>query len=135
MRAREEKEKGRGKDGATRLTPRLAHPSPCRAEFAGQRAAQGARATGCSCAPGNRPTNERWTGRAPFRVPSSLGTRRVRRHRRRRRRGARGVRLYMWWAAFQPNKYDCLHVKRENTCVCMQIRQNNDIIHLQTCLK
>jgi hypothetical protein len=41
LRAREEKEKGRGKDGGDPINAPSSHPSPCGAEFAGQRAAQG----------------------------------------------------------------------------------------------
>ena len=120
MRAREEKEKGRGKDGATRLTPRLAHPSPCRAEFAGQRAAQGGRVRPGARAP--RVTGRRTSG---GRGGRHSGSRAAWGHDECGASGAGGgggrvgVRLYMRWAAFQPNKYDRLRVKREKTCVCI----------------
>lgn len=41
MRAREEKGKGRGKEWSDQINAPTSHPSPSRAEFAGQRAAQG----------------------------------------------------------------------------------------------
>ena len=58
MRAREEKEKGRGKDGATRLTPRLAiRPRAARSSRRNERrrgATVESRGTGCSFHSGSR---------------------------------------------------------------------------------
>lgn len=66
MRAREEKEKGRGKGGANRVTPGSAIPVPCLAEFAGATSGPGGRgAPAKSRGPGagaGRRTNERWPG-------------------------------------------------------------------------